>query len=323
MTGSAGCLASWPRTGCGWEKAVAGSVKRGAAQLDALLTALQKCGIPADQWNCLKRAKELVEYAQQVEPVAKGGNFALADGKSERSGQFAKATSEVTQADAALAAARQAAAAWQTKLAPADLATALEQARSWEGKFFGWLSPGWWRLRGVLNRSYNFGAHAIRPTWSQVLSLLQTEYDAAAASEQVRSQAVTQFGLAEPLPEFASRLQALREWLTSRPEWLRRIHVALLKSPKTNEILQRILAAAGPLAGVVAELETILVDFEEMPLATLKDSLKAIAEAARQVPLALSLLSDLRHLPPEVGPTLREMPLTLTRAVSWSGYWNY
>ena len=264
-----------------------------------------------------------MEYAQQVEPVAKGGNFALADGKSERSGQFAKATSEVTQADAALAAARQAAAAWQTKLAPADLATALEQARSWEGKFFGWLSPGWWRLRGVLNRSYNFGAHAIRPTWSQVLSLLQTEYDAAAASEQVRSQAVTQFGLAEPLPEFASRLQALREWLTSRPEWLRRIHVALLKSPKTNEILQRILAAAGPLAGVVAELETILVDFEEMPLATLKDSLKAIAEAARQVPLALSLLSDLRHLPPEVGPTLREMPLTLTRAVSWSGYWNY
>ena len=47
----------------------------------------------------------------------------------------------------------------------------------------------------MLNRSYNFRAHTIQPTWTQVLSLLQKEYDAAAASEQARTQTIAQFSL--------------------------------------------------------------------------------------------------------------------------------
>ena len=295
-------------------EAVAGGAKRGAVHLDSLLAALQKCGIPADQWNSLARARELVEYAQRVEPVARDGNFSLTDERSERAAQFAQASAEVAKADASLAAAKQAAAAWQAKLTLADLATALEQVRGWEGRFFAWLSPSWWRMRSVLNRSYNFRAHAVQPTWTQILTLLQREYDAATASEQARLQTIAQFSLNEPLPEFASRLHALRPWLAARPEWLRRIHAALLKSPKANEILQRVLAAASPLSGVDAELATILVDYKELSLTSLKESLQAIAEAARQVPLALSLLSELGHLPPEVGRALREMPLTLIQA---------
>ena len=32
-----------------------------------------------------------------------------------------------------------------------------------------WLRPAWWRLRRILNESYDFRSHVVRPRWSQVL----------------------------------------------------------------------------------------------------------------------------------------------------------
>ena len=44
----------------------------------------------------------------------------------------------------------------------------------------------WWRLRAVLQRTYDFRAHTVRPTWTQVLRLLEREYAALLELDRVR-----------------------------------------------------------------------------------------------------------------------------------------
>jgi len=69
---------------------------------------------------------------------------------------------------------------WIEKFSADDTENAIAQARLLEGKITRVFSPRFWGLRKALNKAYDFGQHAIKPTWTQVLTPLQTEYKQAA-----------------------------------------------------------------------------------------------------------------------------------------------
>jgi hypothetical protein len=191
-----------------------------------------------------------------------------------------------------LSAAQQATTKWRSKLSAEDTHTALEQARAWQGKLFAWLSPAWWRLRKVLNEAYDFKAHAVRPTWTQVLLALNDEYVAQKEVEQCIAATKAQFGGEHEPTRLEQELTSLRANVAKLPDWLRRIHTAMLKSPKAESIVDQSLAAADSHAGCCMTLDAVIADFESLPLETLRAELAAVRGALRQVPQALSVLKE-------------------------------
>jgi hypothetical protein len=160
------------------------AVEQADQHLQRVMKTLGQCGIPADQWNSLGRAGELIDYMRQIQLLSRHGNLTLADPTAERSREFDKALRQLQQFESKLSTAQQATTKWRSKLSAEDTLTALEQARAWQGKLFVWLSPAWWRLRKVLNEAYDFKAHAVRPTWTQVLLALNDEHVAQKEVEQ-------------------------------------------------------------------------------------------------------------------------------------------
>jgi predicted DNA-binding WGR domain protein len=284
--------------------------------LQRLTKSLGQCGIPADQWNSLRRAGELIEHMQQIAPLSHHGNLALADPASERAREFEKALSQIKPLEAKLVAAQNGTTKWRHKLSADDVRTGLEQARAWQGKFFCWLSPAWWRLRKVLNDAYDFKSHAVRPTWTQVLQALADEHAAQAELDQFIATTTTAFGGEHDPSRLRQELDSLRDRLPKLPDWLRRIHAALLRSPNAESIVERTLVATDPLNGCRTDLEAVIADFDDLPLEKLKAELAAIRSALRQIPQALSLLKDFDGVPAEIGRTLRELPWDMQQAES-------
>ena len=290
------------------------SAQRASEHLRQLTQLLNGCGIPADQWNSLRRAGELVGYMQQIATLARHGNLVLADPTSERAREFQSVLAELRQREGKLSLARQATAKWRKKIPPEDVRTALEQARAWQGRFFSWLSLAWWRLRRVLNEAYDFKAHAVRPTWVQILQGLHEEYSAQADVEQCLATGQAAFGGELDPGRIERELASIREFTARLPEWLRRMHGAMLKSPKAESLVQRTLAGAEPLANCRRELAAVLADFENLPLEAVREELTAIRGALRQVPQALSVLREMEGVPAGIGRALRELPWELRQA---------
>ena len=281
--------------------------------LQKSLSLLQKSGVPADQWNVLRRAEALVEYARRVAPLTASRTLALTDSSSELAQSFAAAVASFVATEQALATAQQATRAWRTKLPADDVVTALAQARQWDGKLLAWLSPAWWRLRSVLQKHYDFAAHTVRPSWTQVLTALQKEYEAVAGRDRSRQEIEARFKLPESLSEIQSRLQNVRSLLAAEPEGLKRVHQAFLKSPKSDEFVQHLLPLGETLAELRRTLAVIFIDFDGLPLGQLQELLAETVGSANQTPDVLLLLGELGRLPSGIGATLRRQELTLVQ----------
>jgi hypothetical protein len=290
------------------------AVQQAEENLQQAVRLLGQCGIPANQWNSLLRAEAVLDYARRIAPLARHGNLALADSGTQRARDFSQALAQLENLEAQLASARQATTRWRRKLPVEDVHTALEQACAWQGQAFAWLSPAWWRLRKVLRTSYDFRGHAVRPTWTQVLQALDKEYAAERELQEHINRTKAAFGGELEPVRLEQELAALHAGAAAFPDWLRRIHAALLKSPKAESVVERTLTAAVPLAACRMELETIAADFEELPLEALGQELSAIRGALRQIPQALAVLKALDEVPPPIARTLRDLPWQATEA---------
>jgi predicted DNA-binding WGR domain protein len=283
---------------------------------EQLTGALAKSGIPAEQWNTLSRVQQLLAYMRQVAPLADHGNLQLADAHSDRHRQFLAALEQICALGAKLNESRQGTTAWRNKIPPGDVTLALEQVRQWEGKRSAWLSPAWWRMRTLLRRSYDFSAHAVRPTWSQALAALHREYEAEAAVARATREVQTAFHIAGEPAEFQKQAVVLRDALHEGPDFLRRIHAALVKSSTAMAFVERTLAA-DPAARALSELlPTFVVEVQSLPLDKLRETLVEIQRQARQAPRVLQVLGQLHSLPKRVAQTLRTAPLTVRQAES-------
>jgi len=279
-----------------------------------LVKVLQSSGIPSDQWKTLRQLRELVDYMHQASKLASQGNLSLVDQSSPRAQEFRAAAEKVRQAEGSLATARESTTGWREKLSKGDVQTAIDRVGQWDGKVFAWLSLDWWRMRSVLARRYAFESHAVRPSWLQVLAALQREYEAQSVVEQENNTVRAKFGIQEPLADFERRVGSLRDQLPRFSEGLRAIHVALVKSPKAESFVQRVLAAEQPFEALSATLANLLTGFEEQTLDELRHELTAVANGVHQVPQIVGILGELEHLPQSISDMLRQREYTLQQA---------
>jgi predicted DNA-binding WGR domain protein/DNA polymerase III delta prime subunit len=276
---------------------------------EAVDASLGRCGVPRDQWQTPATARLLVDYAKQILPVARIGRMDLLDPASQPARQFAAAEQRFLRQQEALAEARRATAAWRRKLPAAEVPVAIEQVKEFEQSFFAWLRPAWWRLRRILNDSYDFRLRVVRPRWSQVLGALQKEYEELDKLDGQRKAIAAQFRLDGDVDGLIAHVQQLRKAIPGLAPWLGRIHAALVKVAKVPQMVAKMVEADEPLCSLAAELDKIMREHAACPLDQLRAELKRVQAALGDLPAFLQCLSEIAALPPALGTALCMLPL--------------
>lgn len=280
-------------------------------QLEALRAALAATGVAARQWETFGGARALTGWAASMEWLARRELCALLEERSDLARALAAGRKAIAAAREALARARAATARWTAKLPRDEVPAALALATALEGRWTSVFRPDWWRLRKVLRARYAFGAHAIRPRWSQVLGALRDEYaaeDAAAAAERAGREAL---GVEEPLEAVAEQAAQARAALAALAPALRSLHDELVRAPRAAERIAALAAAGARVDALAATLDGFLVDYAEEPLASLGDALRGVERAIPSLGAAVHVLRELGRLPPRLGAALRTRPFTV------------
>src|SRR5262249_53252950 len=127
--------------------------------IDAPLSAVE---VPPEHKQTLDQVRALLDYAARVEFLAAANGLALLREDSDVSRRFAQQQRAYEAKAKELGRAEQATRGWRHKLSPEDTESALELAKQLEGRFWSFLRPSWWRLRGTLRRAYDFRAQGVK-----------------------------------------------------------------------------------------------------------------------------------------------------------------
>lgn len=289
---------------------------------------LARSGVTADQWQTVDRALQLADYARQVLPVSSAGLLDLLDAVSPRSTEFSSAVQRLKQQAEAVARAREATKHWRDKLSPSEASLALAQAQAFEKTFFAWLRPGWWKLRRILRRAYDFRSHVIRPTWAQALAALEKEYAELTAHSELCHRLSGKWGIDGDIVQLSEAIQQLRAATARLPEGLGQLHSALLKSSHGPRVIAQLADSYESLMALTSVLHGIVADVSERPLDRLQLEFKGILTALDDLPAVLQCLACIDQMPSAVGAALRTFllrPIQLEAAIAdraLSGVYN-
>jgi hypothetical protein len=190
---------------------------------------------------------------------------------------------------------------WREKLPPDETINAQDLAAQCQG-ILAFLKPAWWRLRKVLNARYDFAAHAIKPSWTQVLQDLHAEHDAQILLEHHREEICGRCHC-EDLADFASEVRELRKSLADPSAQ------TLFAELRSGQDLIAPLLALDP---QVCELRSILGSLlrrGDLSFDELADTLAGIDQQMGQVPDIAGIFGELDSVSCELRNAVLELPL--------------
>ncbi len=287
------------------------SVGEARQHLDHAVQILSRCGVPRNGWDPLERAAQLSEYAFRVKPIAEADLFCLFDSEHEEGKWFSNQLDNLQKSGRAIKEAESSNKNWHDKLSPEDASLALQEALRFEKSRFSWLSPSWWRLRGALNRCYEFKAHKIRPAWSRILQQLNQEFDAHEHRKLLLRKTAQRMNVNEQrVDDLIETISGVVAWLPDQPRWLTSIHAALVKSSRAAEIVDRIFQAKTAVDHASELLAMVSDDAEKLTLEELNRSLAYMMEHLESVPDFLECLRELQTTPVVVARALQSLRYT-------------
>ncbi|MEI7687423.1 MAG: DUF4011 domain-containing protein, partial [Planctomycetota bacterium] len=269
---------------------------------------LEELSIPADCRRRLAEVRNLGEYAASLNALAHDDLLPLLKPKSDLSKKLTRLRKKHDACAEGLARAEEKTRAWRTKLTPAETDDALAQAQALEGSLLRFLKPRWWRLRGTLHRLYDFSAHQITPSWSQVLKTLQDEHQARAKLAEVESEAKREFETELGLAELKHALTSAIERVASLPVPLQTLHKNVLASAEGAETILKLALLRPAMQRLDEQLSGLIDAAESFTWDELRDELAMIDESLDEFPEFKPCLAELAALPPSVASAWRRSP---------------
>jgi DNA polymerase III delta prime subunit len=274
-----------------------------------ILDELQAVDVPADCWNTLDNLRQLVGYAESLLFLAEHDLLRLLLAKSDPAKRLAKYRKRFSAKENELKAAQLATTGWRQKLSPQDATTALQQMRRQEHSIARLFAPSWWRLRGILKRSYDFASHRLRPCYADVLELLQREHQIAADLEKLETEARDELFFDGSFLHFSGRVAALIERADSLSACLQAFHRNVVTSSRGNETVHALAGLKPNVARLLDDLAEILADTKDLSLGQLRDETKRIDESLDALPGFVPCLKELSAMPPALADAWRRFPL--------------
>ncbi|MEJ1971149.1 MAG: AAA domain-containing protein [Lacunisphaera sp.] len=251
----------------------------------------------------------VVAYATRIAPLAEVDALDLLNPRASRTKKVLKAMRDWRASEAALAKAKSANTHWRQPLPPADTTAALTQAQAFAGSFVAWLQPSFWRLRRVLNDSYDFARHAVRPAWTQILAALALEHTARDAEAAARA-AVEETCGEVPADTGVALLDTLPAVVEALPPAARALHDYLIENAEATYVVAQLAAAQPTLTRLQEQLGLVVADYVALDRAALAAELRQLRKDLVWLPDLLPLLADVLRLPPALQQALRRLPLS-------------
>jgi len=295
-----------------------------APLLEEVKRGLDQSALPREEWESVARLRTLLGLVARLEPLAARGLLPVLDARGKEAKELGHRIAKLAAAAEACARAAAKTVNWRRKLPPEEVESALAEARRLQNAFLVFLRPGWWRLRRVLNESYDFKAHRVPPGWVRVLTELAAECSAAAELAAVAEEASRDYGTAD-LAAFSSGLAGLREEIHSASPGKDQLWQTLLPagggSPSAPAALVESLERLRPRVDALAEgLAGVMVEFEPHSLEELAEALGQLEETADDLSEVLPQLAELADCASEFSRAVRQFPLTppeLENAIAW------
>jgi hypothetical protein len=260
-----------------------------------------------DESGSLQTLMHLAQFAQSVRFLAERDRLALLRSQSALSKKLTELGREYEVKVKALEVARRATKNWRHKLPAEEVKTALEQARAFEGRFFVFLSPAWWRLRSILQRSYDFTAHAVKPSWTQVLKGLDKEHATSRVLEEFEQQTREQLGFTGSLTEFSAKIAALRESVARLPAPVQAFSRRVAAGDSGQDVVVGLADLLPTMEDLVTALRGLLENGTDFTLDDLQKELARVEDSLDELPDFLPCLSELSRMPQPLATVLRQV----------------
>jgi hypothetical protein len=292
---------------------VTDGLKRLLKHHERLLTVLDRLPLAPEHRCSIAQVRQLVDYAAQVEPFAHRRLVGLLTPASSLASRFTSDVRNYEKKKAAFHKALEPTKPWRQKLPKDEVETALAQAQALSGSLLSVFKPAWWRLRKVLNETYDWSAHQVLPDWVTVLRRLEAEYQAADDLEELGGDLAASYTWEGEFQDLRKRVETLRDATSHLPPAAAELHKGILASAETEEHL----AELPQLADALGELKALLTELFAAP-----DSLdfNDLAERCQKMDGALGELSDVlpclvetHELPSELAQEIVMRRWNLTR----------
>jgi predicted DNA-binding WGR domain protein len=283
--------------------------------LDAIESALELSGLPAELWDTFEEIQAILGFAVRAHPLVPRNLLGvLTKGADARA--FDDLAKELETKAQALAQAQRKTAAWTEPLSPDDTQNALAQAQAFEKSIFRFLQPAFWRLRKTLQTRYDFAQHAVAPASSKILKDLAAQHEIQAALDRLSEQARKEWQT-DDVPAFRSFVEQLRaDRNTSHPS-VKALIQQLAKSSDGGSLIENLAGISERFSEVDGILRSLLAEHQQFDFPELAQVLASLREQTGLLVELSPLLADLVELPEPFGNALRrvEVPLHEFEAV--------
>ncbi|EEF59341.1 AAA domain-containing protein [Pedosphaera parvula] len=287
-------------------------LEKAESLLDAVENALEMSRLPAELWDTIEEIQRILEFAVQVRPLAERGLLGLLNPNSPASNAFNSLGTELQEKGQTYSLAHEKVAGWKEPLTPDDTQNALAQARAFEKSIFRFLQPAFWRLRKTLQARYDFGRHAVAPSWVKMLEELASAQQAQAAYENSRNQA-QQAWHADDLELFMNLVTELRATPGLTHPSVRALLPKLLESVDAKELVENLASIHANFIQLSETLGFLLAEHEQFDFPELTQTLAALRQQTGTLPELLPILGELTELPQEFARALRHVPLRVDK----------
>jgi superfamily I DNA and/or RNA helicase len=270
-----------------------------------LLDELQALDFPAECWDTFDKLRQVLDYAESLSFLAEHDLLGLLVAKSDPAKRLAINRKKFTTKEKELKAAQVATTGWCQKLSPEDTTTALQQMRRQENTIARFFAPSWWRLRGILRRSYDFASHQVKPTYTHV----QREHHIAAELEKLEADTRDEFSFDGSFRDFSERVATLVDGADSLSTHLQGFHQHVVKSPRCDETVQALARLKPVVVRLFHELGDLFADTKDLSLGQIRDETKRIAESLDALPGFAPCLKELSALLAPLADAWRRFPL--------------
>ena len=263
-----------------------------------------------------QKLKGLVQDAVLLAPLAQTGQMDLIDANSFASKGFENDYSGYQKAKKDQQEALEHAANWKEKWNRTQVEEALRLASDKEGKLFSFFSGAWRKLKQQIQETYDFNQHTVKPRFTEVLTQLKEWHDRTAKTESIKQGLEQKYRLSHIDTAYLG-IEQLRK-KKGDPE------LDYLMNRTDGE--KTVLALEGlqqQLNKLELDLQQLLFEFKEQPLAQLGDLLESIEMNAESVMEMLPILKQVSQLPQNVQYALAKIPLEPTALEALVASYSY
>lgn len=263
--------------------------------------------IPKEHAENLERIKNLVQDSVLLEPLAQSSNLQLVNSINAEAKAFEQVYRAYKDTQNEYQQKLDINKKWLSKFDEQELPQALAIAQKHEPSFFKFFSGNWRRLKKQVKQSYDFSAHNIKPSISEVLLKLQEEYLAKAKTVQSKLSIEKEYHV-DNIDTVYLGIDVLR-----RKQGDKEIDY-LLQHRQSNEVVIELSRLNNSLRQLETQLKQCLYASEGKTLLQLEDELNTIQANAAVLKELLPVLRRFVTLPATLQQFIRRIPLTPSQA---------